>query len=375
MHAVCRVAFFGSILSILAIISDCELTAAPGGLERSIPTVRPLFQDGSYFEMSWAYVSPELTGRGGLLDPTRSGTGDLLESYDVWNFALKADLNCWNSLAVVLDQPWGVNTLYPTLATSGYSGTEADLQSNALSLILTQKLNQHFTFYGGVKAQTVEATVAVPFGAGIGLAGPYQATAHRDEGIGFLTGVAYEIEDIKLRIAATYHSQIETNHASTEVVGGVTTLTSTEMTTPQSLMLEFQSGIAPKTLAFGSIRWVDWSSFSLSPPIFANGVGQPLVQYTEDWVTYTIGVGRKFNDVFSLAVQLGYEPSTGQQLTSLGPIDGRFSFGIAPAITWGNTKTVVGVDFIELGEAENFAATQFEDGSAIAVGVRMSRNF
>ena len=209
----------------------------------------------------------------------------------------------------------------------------------------------------------------------MGLGGPYTVVAERDEGVGFLVGAAYEIKKIHLRLATTYYSQVETNHATAETVGAVTTGTSTEFTTPQSINIEFQSGVAPNTLAFGSVRWVDWSEFAVSPPIFSAGVGVPLVEYTDDWLTYTLGVGRKLNENWAFAILFAYTPDTGQELTTLGPIDGRFRVGIAPCFTLGNMKVTAGVSYITLGDAENFASTQFDDGDAIATGVRIGWNF
>ncbi len=364
-----RSVFVGATLFFL--IPNIVLAA---GLERMAPNTRALFEEGSYLEISWANVDPELQGVGGLLEPGGLGTGDLLQNYNMYGFAVKGDLTCRSSFAVVVDQPWGVDTLYPIVPTSAYSGTSATLDAVTMSGLLSYKFAPRMTAYAGLRAQSISANVSFPFGGAIGLGGAYSAVAERDTGYGFMTGVAYEIEDIKLRVAATYYSEIETNHDSIETVGAVSTLTRTELTTPQSFNLEFQSGIAKDTLAFGSIRWVDWSSFAISPPLFSSTIGIPLVEYTEDWTTYTLGVGRRINDSWALAVVFSYEPSTGQELTTLGPVDGRFSYGIAPTYTLGNMKITAGVNFIELGDAANFAGTRFDDGDSIAVGVRVGWN-
>ncbi|MEM7475721.1 MAG: hypothetical protein AAF483_12080, partial [Planctomycetota bacterium] len=275
------------------------------------------------------------------------------------------------SYSLVMDQPWGVDTLYPNLLTSGYSGTKAVLDSDAFGGILRYKIAERVSIFSGIRLQTVKAEAAFPFGGAIGLGGPYSVIAESDDGVGFMAGAAYERPEIALRIAGSYYSEIKHSHVTQETVGLVTTETKTAYSTPQSLMLEFQSGIAEDTLAFGSIRWVDWSSFAVYPPIFSAGVGAALVDYAEDWTMYTLGVGRKFSDCFSLAVLCSYEPATDTTLTTLGPVDGRFSYGIAPAVTLGNTQITLGVTRVELGRAVNFAGTEFDDGSGIAVGLRV----
>jgi len=39
--------------------------------------------------------------------------------------------------------------------------------------------------------------------------------------------------------------------------------------TPQSVNLDFQSGIMADTIAFGNVRWVQWSKFAIRPAQFA----------------------------------------------------------------------------------------------------------
>lgn len=66
------------------------------------------------------------------------------------------------------------------------------------------------------------------------------------------------------------------------------------------MTLEAQTGVAANTLVFGSIRWVDWSEFTIEPEMYAQitaGIlGEPraLVDYPEDWWTYNLGVARQF---------------------------------------------------------------------------------
>ena len=65
------------------------------------------------------------------------------------------------------------------------------------------------------------------------------------------------------------------------------------------MQLDFQTGVAPKTLVFGYVRWVDWSDFSVEPPVYGQataallGQPRPLIAYDDDWWTYNLGVGRQ----------------------------------------------------------------------------------
>ena len=363
-------------LSVFFGLALCQISMAQGGLDRMAPETRIIFEEGRYFEVSWAAVSPDLSGTGGLFDPTGQGTGDILESYDQWGFGFKTDLNPRTSLTLLLDQPWGGNTFYPVLPTSGYSGTAATVESNELSAILKRNIgDKGFSVYSGLRLQSIEARVAFPFAPALGFPGPYSVDVDREIGAGFMAGAAYEIPDIKLRFSATYYSEIDTTQTTREVTGPAVLESTTDVTTPQSINLDFQSGIAKDTLAFGSIRWVDWSKFAVSPPLFSSATGVPLIEYTEDWITYTLGIGRRISDRLALAFLVRYTPMTDQQLTTLGPVDGRIIYSIAPTFTFNQFKVTVGVSYGDLGAASNFAGTRFDGGEAIGVGARIGYSF
>jgi long-subunit fatty acid transport protein len=358
--------------------------AFAAGIERAAPSTRVLFEEGRYLELSFSSVTPDLTGNGGDATPlggppaaAPNGTGDLLETYSQFGAAYKADLNDQLSYAFILDSPHGVDTAYPLVAGSIYSGTTATLDSIQLTGILAYDVSDRVKVYGGLRAQAIEAEAGLPF---IGAAaGGYTVEAERDWSAGYMVGAAYQVPDIALRVALTYYSEIDHELETTEVIPLLTTLNdSVEITTPQSVNLEFQSGIAEDTLLFGSIRWVDWSEFAISPTLFSSPtvVGQPLVDYQEDWTTYTLGVGRRFSEQWSGAVQVSHEPAADYvPLTTLGPVDGRTSIGVAATYTMDNVKMTGGITYVSLGDTQNFASTDFDGGDAIGIGFRIGYSF
>ena len=349
------------------------LTASAAGIERSAPSTRILFEDGRYFELSASIANPSLSGEGGLL--ATGSTGDLLKTFASFGVAYKGDLNDRVSYALILGNPWGVDTLYPDRAGSLYGGTEASLDSYSLTGILSYDITQNIKAYAGVVGQYIEADAAFPFAPALGFPGAYSVDAEGDFGFGFMGGVAYERPEIALRVALTYYSEIDHTLSTTETVGAVSFDDKTDITTPQSVNLDFQTGVAANTLVFGQIRWVDWSEFAIAPPIFTAGVGAPLVDYEEDWWTYTLGVGQRFNENWSGAVQASYEPQTDTVLTTLGPIDGRVTLGLSATYEFENTKITGGLSYTMLGDAENFAGTQYDDGSVFGAGVRVGWSF
>jgi long-chain fatty acid transport protein len=83
---------------------------------------------------------------------------------------------------------------------------------------------------------------------------------------------------------------------------------------PDSLELKVQSGIAPGWLAFGSVKWTDWSQLQVldfvpnEPGPFKFPTSLDLL-YRDGW-TITGGIGHKFTDQWSGAVSLTWDRGT-----------------------------------------------------------------
>ncbi|MEO5757128.1 MAG: transporter, partial [Mesorhizobium sp.] len=85
---------------------------------------------------------------------------------------------------------------------------------------------------------------------------------------------------------------------------------------PQALELKLQSGIAPGWLAFGSVRWQQWSKLGIIP---ITGVRSPVtgapsstsfdLLYRDGW-TISGGIGHKFTDQISGLVSLTWDRGT-----------------------------------------------------------------
>ena len=206
----------------------------------------------------------------------------------------------------------------------------AEVNTYQISAVLAYDVNPNVKVYGGLRAQRLDAKAAVSF------VDNYSVDADDKWGYGYLLGAAYERPEIALRVALTYHSKISYDLDTAEFTTFTGTVdTSTDVDTPQSVQLDFQTGVAPKTLVFGYIRWVDWSEFSVAPPLYEEaiegliGTPRPLIQYGDDWWTYNLGVGRQLTDALAGSVAITWEPSVGGEMTSLGPYDGRTTGTVA----------------------------------------------
>lgn len=339
--------------------------ACAGGIERSAQSVAPLFEDGRYLEFSGSIVSPNVSGVG-LALTNGQPSGDILPGYLNFGVAYKADIDDRLSYAVILDQPLGANIEYPV---SGYFGatSTAELKSTAITGLLKYRIDDNWSVYGGLRAQSLQADVSIPFAS-------YTASTDTDYGWGYVIGAAYEIPEIALRVAATYNSEVDFSVPTVESYASPSP--NTEVSAPDSINLEFQTGIAADTLLFGSVRWVDWSEFQLAPFYYTETVERPLVSYGGDITTYTLGLGRRLNETWSVAGILGYETENNTLTTNLGPTDGFWSVGGAATYTRGNMKVTAGLRYIDLGAAQTQVGAPigggiFEDNHAIAAGIRI----
>ena len=351
-----------------------------GGIDRSGQSIEALFEPGRYLEFSIAGVSPDITGVARAPFANGTGSGDIAPSYLRFGAAYKADINETWSYALILDEPFGADVDYP--AGTGYfaSTSKADFEARALTGLLQYNMESGFSVYGGLRLQSVEAQADVNFIRPVGPPLFYTADADVHYGLGYVAGVAYERPDIALRVSLTYNSEISHSVDTVETTLGVGTLTtSTEFETPQSVNLEFQTGVAPKTLLFGGIRWVDWSDFALDPAQYVAVTGGPLLSYQEDVVTYTLGVGRRINDSWAVAASIGYEENTGNPFTNLGPADGQESISLAAIYTQGKYEITAGVRYIRIGDtntvAGGFPAADFNDNDAVAFGLKVAYRF
>ena len=350
------------------IFSTTSTFAVAGGIDRSGQNIGPIFEAGNYAEFSFGAVSPDVSGS---LTIAPIGSGDMSPSYNQLGFAYKHQFSDKLSAALIFDQPYGADVAYPAGPYPAATST-AEATSNALTALLRYKFNDNWSVHGGLRYQSFQAEAVVPFVAG------YTGTSETEYGLGGVLGFAYERPDIAMRIALTYSSEISYALPTVET-GAVPGSSTTNIETPQSVNLDFQTGIAEDTLLFGSVRWVDWSDFDISPAGYVAAVGAPLVSFDNDTFTWNIGVGRRFNDNWSGAVTVGWEKENGGLSSNLAPTDGNMSIGLGATYTQGPLKVTGGVRYIKIGNAQtNLGAaglTDFRDNDAIAAGIKVGYSF
>ena len=426
-------------LSTAMILATVPMTGAfAAALDRSGQSISAFLQPGNYFEAGISVLDPNVSGkvRNGYtphaaLPASSAGlqntsVGEMAGDYYFPSAALKLQVTDNFSFGLIYDQPFGAEAEYSTgtqkttalpgplaplgnqgLFHNGTEGTSVEVKSQSISMLFGYQPTENFNFYAGPVYQTIEGDVqlrGLAYG-GSATFGGYNASIKETGDIGWLAGAAFQIPDIALKASVTYRSEIEhsvnvkESFNSAGLLAGLNAAPSlnTDITTPQSVNLDFQTGIMANTVAFANVRWVDWSSFSIQPYKFGlasksaaiqaqTGKSEfDLVAYTDDQISATVGVGRKLNDQWAGNVSVGWDSGAGNPVTTLGPTEGYWNVGLGAQFSpTPQTFIAGGVKYFWLGDAKAQSGAQFdtanyvadfESNYAIAYGLKMGYKF
>ena len=403
--------------------------AVAGGIERMANNYGLLFTPGDQIELSFSSVQPEVTGdysattaAGAAATGVGIGvasTGNMAGNYANIGFGYKNDLTDALTFGLFVNRPYGANAEY----TQGfYTGLTAEWQSNQIAAILKYTIGERVSVYGGVRNLRSTADITIPdqmirastgnaaqqaaaaatalVTGGAALTDPrvvqlqttaatlggiatapvslqYDATGDRSSAWGYVLGAAYEIPDIALRVALTWESAITHTFDTDEVLPGygLNLGSDTEIEMPQSVTLDFQSGVAPGTLVFGSIKWVEWSKWEVRPAGYDGLFNAAVTGFDNDTVTWKLGVGRQFNENLSGFAQFTYEKENGGISSRLSPTDGRRGLGIGMQYTQDNMKIRGGIEYAKLGDAVDASGVEFKGNDVLGIGVQVTFGF
>lgn len=362
----------GRVLSTVSAFALGTGSALAGGLDRTGQPIGALFETGNYAELSFGHTSPSLEGTDVLGNPIANVAND----FSTVGLALKMDLNDQLSFAVIFDQPYGADVLYGgDPATTMLGGTMAKASSTSMTALMRYKFNERMSVYAGPRQVSADGEITLS-GLAYGPASGYNVQFKDASGWGYVVGAAYEIPDIALRASLTYQSAVDLDFDTTENFFGATGTTQSEA--PQSITFDFQTGVAADTLVFGSVRWAEWSAFTLEP----TGLGANLAQL-DDVTTYTLGVGRKFSDALSGSFSVSYEDGGADDLVSpLAPSNGQLALSLGARYNVNEQVTLSGgIRYTMLGDAQpetgtpDVARASFSGNNAVSVGLRVGFKF
>ncbi len=216
----------------------------------------------------------------------------MAEDYYFPSAAIKVQATEHISLGLLYDQPFGADAMY-SLRTDAcllmeLKATKVEVETHNLTALIGYQPTENWNFYAGPVWQTVEADISLRGQAYISPKDPtkvlsgYDIKIHEEEAFGWLAGFAYQIPEIALKTSVTYRSEIKHKAKSVETHKLMPTLdveSQLDAITPQSVNIDFQTGVAANTLAFANIRWVHWDQFVVTPKFLNSASGNNLIDY------------------------------------------------------------------------------------------------
>jgi long-chain fatty acid transport protein len=397
-------------------VGALHTTALAGGLERGGYNIDLLFDPSKVaIESTGTYVAPQRkvknvqdsdttsatfpfngtgAGAGGGDLSGRPTTADDAEGYWVPRVGLKVGLGDSVDCMADYSQPWGAHTKPGTNWAGANENIETKVESDNYAVTCSYRFDVgpgqlrvigggFYQEVDGFKTRLVQDFTGVPPQFG-GLQSGIGRLDLKGDGWGWRAGLAYEIPEYAFRASLVYNSEVKLDEitgtldlrqVNPALNGNQPYNVFGAQNMPDTIELKVQTGIAPGWLAFGSVKWVDWSQLSTIPFCVVGTVSSCTTPaqitsldlgYRDGW-TISGGVGHKFNDQWSGAVSLTWDRGTSQgfgtqtDTWSLGAgvsyspnqnVELRLA-GVLGILTSGSSREVV-IDGVTYGQRLNY---------------------
>ncbi|MFB9952168.1 OmpP1/FadL family transporter [Rhizobium puerariae] len=326
-----------------AMAAGCALQsqALAGGLERGGYNIDLLFDPSQFaVESTSTFVMPQrklknvrdIYPANGNLNaiPGYSTSADDSENYWSPRIGVKAAIGDAADCMFDYSQPYGAHTNPGARWAGASDNMETKVNSDNYALTCSYRFDMgpgQLRVIGGVNYLEMdgfkERLLVPPEAIGFAASGVGRLDLEGD-GWGWRAGVAYEIPEYALRASLMYYSEVKLKEVTGTVdltqvpafvhpLGGLVIPVEGSARMPDAVELKLQSGIAPDWLAFGSVKWTDWSQLQRIP-FYNSGVEITSLDlgYRDGW-TITGGIGHKFNEQWSGAVSVTWDRGTSQE--------------------------------------------------------------
>ncbi len=403
------------ILAVAA-IGIFQAPALAGGLERGGYNIDLLFDTSRFAaEATATFVMPQrklknvqdtITGPDGNLGTTYGykTTADDSENYWSPRLGFKVGLTDYADCMIDYSQPYGAHTKPGSRWAGANDNIETKVNSDNYALTCSYRFDvgpgqlrviggASYLDMDGFKERLLVAPEALALG---GLPGNGIGRLDLEgDGWGWRAGMAYEIPEYAFRASLMYYSQVKLNDVTGTVdltqvpignpLAGTVVPVEGSANMPDALELKVQSGIAQDWLAFGSVKWTDWSQLQRIS-FYNSGVEITSLDlgYRDGW-TITGGIGHKFNDQWSGAVSVTWDRGTSQEFGTQTDT-WLFSAGVAYAptenveirlggvlgvLTGGSSGATV-IDGVPVGDEASY---EFDDDLVAALSTSLKVRF
>lgn len=377
----------------VAVLSVFAGQTYAAGLERSPQQIDALFEKGTYAEVGYTFISPDVTGK----DTRGNHISDMAEDFQSLNYAVKTDLVPNLRLAVIYDEPFGAkvkfegdNNFIAKNRPAEDANTRVNVKSKNVTTLLGYNLNKNVMVYGGPALQELKADVHLR-GLTYAVNSGYN-NSFDDIAVGWVTGVSYAKPEMGILASLTYRSEIKHKTTIQEDVpladivfaGDYSHSNKGNITTPESINLNLQTGLNQTTALYAKVRYVPWGDFAYYPPILkastsaALGKGLPLVDYSEDQTSVELGLGKRLSPNLALSVSGLWDSGAGDPAPTLGPVDGYWGVGLAAKYNLNqNLAFSLGGRYMWFGDAKGELSSRqvvgdFKDNTGYIVGMKLS---
>ena len=360
-----------TLATLLCTSTLLPVMAISGGMERTALPTAFMFETGGYADFTFSNRNYDVTDN--MFAPTSSMYGDVSGAA----LSVKFDVNDKVAVGVAQYNQAGINLNYQGAGSQipGFNavGPMVDLEIGALAVMGKYSVNDNFSVLGGLKRTSVaDATADIFKLSGATTA----ATVTGGLETGYIAGVAYERQDIALRVEYIVEQDVTFELATTGGLLGAAT-SNTTGSIPDYQTINFQSGVAEDTLVFGSIRRADWSNHQIA--VAPQTQAAPTSSFS-DTTTYSIGVGRRISDELSVSASYSFEADSEATGTSLlSTTDGYDTIGFGARYTLSSgTEISGGMALTNVGDktvTTSGIPGAFTDNSVTSYGIKLAYRF
>ena len=383
-------------LSMAAVAMCSAGSVVAGGIEFDRLPMSMMFETGNY--VSLAYRSTSIDASDNVYSPNGSmyvTTSTITPSFKYQvNDKISVGLTRYQSANVNLSYvgnggPFtGVtfNQLNAALPAIALPEPNLNLTAHTTALIAGYTINDRISVLAGLKRTEAEASGDI-------ISNPYgEFVAGKGTDNSYVVGASFSKPEIALRVTAYYESRVDITHpmsatgavAGVNLLAGAGTFANTTSALPETLTIDFQTGIAADTLLYGSIKRAMWSNahiFMYDAPTTAATSVLTMAQKTThtNSTTLNLGLGRKLTDKWAISASVNYEKGTAATGTSLlTTTNGQKGITLGGKFTNGQMTVTGGVNYTQLGDktVTSFAgAGNFTNNSSTTIGLKVGYNF
>lgn len=306
--------------TVLTIVAASAAQA--GGFNRGTADTDILFEEGNAAARAGVTVVTPNRGKDTFNGQRASGFEN--PTYVIPSVAAKYKVNDAFSCALTYTTPFGGHSDYTKFRINGvlvgFDPTTAATTASSEQEFLAHEFGStcsygfdagkgRFSLLGGLFYQSLDFEQWVG-----GPTRPFKFSL-TDGQVGYRVGAAYEIKEIALRAQIMYRSgtDIDASGDVSLTANGASLGPATGWGKfPQSFEAKVQSGIAPGWLAYGSVKWTDWSVMDVityHTPL--NPVDQTLNFFWRDGWTVTGGVAHAFTESFAGTASVTWDRGVG----------------------------------------------------------------